>query len=444
MKLLKGYSKIKRCVFFVHLISFSIFFYPNFLCAERLTLSDGIKIASENNRLMKIAEYEESISETDTLIARSRLLPDVNVLVTHTSLAHQPAAVFGPQRVNVSEKDFLFYGFNIQQILYDFEGNSSRFKATKTLLNIKRLETKRIKNQVALEFIFLYFDLLEADKMVLVAEKELERLNLHHRDALHLYEEGIITKNDLLQAEVQISDARQRLLSAKNHKSLIVAKLNNLLANPLTKEIEAVDIGGVFSDMFMADINKAWEFAEQHRPEITILDETLRYLDLEKKSKEAEYFPTFFVKGGYDYTENRYQVHEGNWSFVLGMNINIFKGGSTKAALRKIEVQKLQMLEQREKMLDDIRLEVKKYLLDKKNAEERVKVTKDAIQQAEENLRINRLKYEEGVGTATDVIDAVTLLTKAETNYYRALYDLRRAEGAFLYSIGEDLSGVYH
>ncbi len=444
MKLLKRFLKIKEAVFFIFLVTSFVSFKPDFSSAERLTLSDGLKIATENNRVMKIIEYEESISEAEALLAKSRLLPQVNVLLNHTSLAYQPAAVFGPQTVNMSEKDFLSYGLTIEQILYDFEGNSSRYKATTAMLKTKKLETKRIKNQVALEFLFLYFDLLEAEKMVLVAEKELERLDLHHRDALNLYKEGIITKNDLLQAEVQISDAQQRLLSAKNNVSLIVARLNTILTKPLTTEIEAVEVDKGFYDMLTADLEEAWEFAEQHRPEIAIIDETLKYLEFEKKSRQAEYFPILFIKGGYEFTENRYQVHEGNWSFVLGMNINLFRGGGTRAELKKIEAQKLQMIEHRKKILDDIKLEVKKYLLDKKNAEERVKVTRDAIQQAEENLRINRLKYEEGVGTATEVIDAVTLLTRAETNYYKALYDLRRAEGAFLYAMGKNLLEVYY
>ncbi|HWR58404.1 MAG TPA: TolC family protein, partial [Thermodesulfovibrionales bacterium] len=90
-----------------------------------------------------------------------------------------------------------------------------------------------------------------------------------------------------------------------------------------------------------------------------------------------------------------------------------------------------------------IRLEVEKNILDHKNATDRMKVTKDAVGQAEENMRINRVRYEEGVGTATEVLDAVTLLTVAETNYYRALYDSRRAESAVLYSMGKDLAEVY-
>ncbi len=55
---------------------------------------------------------------------------------------------------------------------------------------------------------------------------------------------------------------------------------------------------------------------------------------------------------------------------------------------------------------------------DEQNARERIAATKDAIAQAEENLRITRVRYQEGVGTATDVLDAITLRTLSETNYY--------------------------
>jgi len=93
--------------------------------------------------------------------------------------------------------------------------------------------------------------------------------------------------------------------------------------------------------------------------------------------------------------------------------------------------------------MDDIRLEVEKYLLDVSTARERVAVTKGAVEQAEENLRINRVKYEAGAGTATDVLDAVTLLSIAETNNYKSVYDLKKAEAAVLYATGMQLSEVY-
>jgi outer membrane protein TolC len=65
------------------------------------------------------------------------------------------------------------------------------------------------------------------------------------------------------------------------------------------------------------------------------------------------------------------------------------------------------------------------------------------VSQAQENLRINKARYDEGVGTATEVLDAVTLLTTAEANYIRSVYDYRKAEAATHYAAGEDLLQLY-
>ncbi|MEW6569787.1 MAG: TolC family protein [Nitrospirota bacterium] len=418
-------------------------FFTGVSNAEVLTLSEGLRLAIERNRVVKITEAEELIAESDTLIRKARMFPEINASLSQTLQAHQPAAKFDHQILSISEKDFLSYSLSVQQTLYDFKGNSSRFGASKAILMSKKYDTKRVKNLVALDFLRLYFDLLEAEKMIAVSEKEAQRLESHLRDARHLYEEGTITKNDVLQAEVRISDARQRLLAVKNQRALTASRVNNALSFPLTSDIQVADEVGISPDRLDLNLPKAWETAEEKRPEISFTDEILRSLDLEKTSLRSEYFPRFFLRGSYDYTENRFQVHEDNWSLTLGMNINLYQGGSTRASIMKLENQKEQLLEQRKKLIDEIKLEVERYLLDLRNARDRIAVTETAIQQAEENLRINKVKYEEGVGTATDVVDAVTLLTIAETNYYRALYDLRRAEGSFLYATGEDLTEVY-
>jgi outer membrane protein TolC len=125
------------------------------------------------------------------------------------------------------------------------------------------------------------------------------------------------------------------------------------------------------------------------------------------------------------------------------MNLNLFSGGSTKAEVSKIIYRREQLLEQKRKLMDDIRLEVERSYLDLKNALEKTQVTKDAVNQAEENLRIHKIRYGEGIGTSTDVVDAITLLTTAETNYYRAVYELRRAQAELQYAMGLDLVSAY-
>ena len=411
--------------------------------SEVLTLSEGLKLVTANNRTIKMSQHEENMSEADTLIALSRMLPEVNASGSHTSLAHQPTAIFGSQQVPISEKNYLAYSLSIQQTLYDFRKNASRYEASKKLLNAKKMDAARTRNLVAIDFVLVYLDLLEAENLVKVSEKEVLQLESHLHNAKSLYEEGVITKNDLLQAEVKISDARQRLLTAGNLRAVTASQLNSILVRTLTADMQVEDVRESPARFVETDMGRAWEIAEKQRPEILIAEETLKALDLERRATEAEFFPRLFVQGGYDFTENRYQVYEGNWSVTLGLGINLFQGGLTRAELKKNESQRLRLVEEKNKLIDDIRLEVEKYLLNVKTAKERVAVTKDAVQQAEENLRINRVKYEEGAGTATDVLDAVTLLTVAETNNYKSVYDLRRSEAAVLYAIGTDLSEVY-
>jgi outer membrane protein len=411
--------------------------------ADALTLSEGLKLVTEENRLIKITQYGESISEADTLIARSRLLPTVNTFLSYTSLAYQPQVIFGPQTVPMSDKDFLSYSVNVQQTLYDFKGDISKYEASKLILETKKLDTERIRNLVSLDFSLIYFDILETEKMISVAEKEVDRLESHLRDAKNLYDEGVITKNDLFQAEVRLSDAKQRLLAVRNTRKLNASRLNNAIVRPLNTDISVVDVGEIPSDFLLLDLEKAWEIAELQRPEIQIVDKTLESMDKERMAKQSEYYPRFFVQGSFDYTENKYQVHEGNWSLTAGLELNLFSGGRTSAEVLKIDQQKQQLLQQRKNLTDEIKLEIEKYILDVKTANERITVTKDAIGQAEENLRINKVRYAEGVGIATEVLDAVTLLTIAETNYYKSLYDFRRAEAGFMYATGRDLLEVY-
>jgi outer membrane protein TolC len=418
------------------------------LAGEVITLSQGLRLVTQENRTIKITRGDEAIAEADVLKARSPLLPSVNGSLSNTSLAYEPAAIFstpaGTLTVPTSQRDFYSYGMAIQQTLFDFWGNSSRYGASKMVLETKKLDTQRVRNLVALDFTLTYFDLLESEKVVAVAEAEVERLEVHLRDAKRLYAGGVITRNDLLQAEVRLADARQRLLTARNQRAVQISRLNNLLLRPLLARTRVVEEKEALPGPLALDIEAAWARALKERPEIQIAEGTLKALKLDEIAKKSDYYPKIFARGGYDYTQNRYVVHEGNWSLIFGMNVNLFSGGSTRADVLKSQSQQYQLLEQRAKLLDDIRLEVQKYMLDLENAGERIQVTQDAMAQAKENLRINRVRYEEGVGTATEVLDAVNLLTVSETNYNRAIYDYRRAEAGVYYAMGVDLREVYH
>ena len=413
--------------------------------ADVLTLTEGLRLATENSRLIKISQNDERISAADTRIEKSGFYPTVDASASGTMLAHQPGAIFGTQAVPISNKDFYSYGLSVRQMLYDFRKTASRYESSMMRLKAREIDTFRVKNLVAIDFALVYFDLLEAEKMVYVGEKEVERLESHLKDADNLYAEGVITKNDLLQAQVRLSDSRQRLLTARMNRDVTASRLNETLVRPLTTRVEVSDIAEAPPEtgVVAGDLEKAWETAEKDRPEIRIADATVKALELDEAAKKAEYYPRLFAAGGYDYTRNEYQTPQGNWSLTLGVGINLFSGGKTKAELEKMDAEREKLLEQRKRLVDQVRLEVERYVLDARTARDRVAVTKDAVRQAEENLRINRVRYTEGVGTATEVLDAVTLLSVAETNHFRSVYDLAKSEIAVLYAVGKDLTEAY-
>lgn len=408
-----------------------------------ITLEKGLKIVTEKSRVVKIAGFGESIAESDVHVARSALLPRIDASAGHTNLAHQPAMTFNGMAINTSDPQHYAYSISIQQILFDFYGSLSQYEASRMLLEAKKIDSVRIKNTVALEFTLAFYEFLESRHLTAAADKEIERLDAHYRDAEQLYKAGVTTRNDLLQVQVRLSDARQKSLSLKNMEALRAANLNNLLLRPINNPVRAEEINNPILPPSDFDLEHLWTDASIKRAEIQIVDRTLGAIDLEEIAKKSEFLPKFYVRAANDYMENSYQLHENNWSLTFGVNINLFEGGRSMADLQKTRYRKNQLLEQRAKLVDDIKLELQRCTLDLHNAYARILANQDAVDQAQENLRINKRRYEEGEGTATEVLDAVTLLTNSETNRIRSVYDYRKAEAATHYSTGTDLLEIY-
>jgi outer membrane protein TolC len=408
---------------------------------ESLTLLDGLKIVTEENRIVRIKQQEEKMSHADTLIARSRLLPSLNASYGQTFLENQPGLRAGSLVAETGERSFYTYQLVMQQILYDFGGVSSLYQAAKLMEDTKRLDTVRTRNDVALAFSTLYFDVLESEKMIAVAEREIESLASHAQVARDLLQNGLITRNDLLQAEVRLADARRKLLNAQNMRKINGARVNSMLTRPLASPLEVVEVTRPQPEP--PSCEGAAETAEKNRPELQIVDAMLKALKYEETARRSEYFPKFFVQGERDYTKNKYLTYEENMGVSLMMSLNLWSGGSTSAALQKVQIARSRLAVERRKLADDIDLELEKYRLDTVNASEAIRVAAGAISQAEENLRITRLKFAEGTGIARDVTDAIALRTLSETNHYRALYDYYRSEAGYLYALGMNLKDEY-
>ncbi len=171
------------------------------------------------------------------------------------------------------------------------------------------------------------------------------------------------------------------------------------------------------------------------RPELAGLTQQITALEQQAKSIKAGVLPQVAVNGGYQYQENKFQAHEGMWMVNVGMHWTLFDG-STRHKGNAFIQQAFSLKSQRDDLYSLIGLQVRQAWLNVKEAQKRIAVTQQAIEQAEENMKVTTDRYQQGLSTNTDVLRAETLRTTTHDNFNNANFDaalsmlrLRRAVG---------------
>ena len=295
----------------------------------RLTLQQAIDRVAGEGRDVRIANKARDVAEDQASMAAAPLLPQVTASAGQTFYAYQPAAVSGGQKLNTSEKAFPSYGLDVYQTLFDFGATRAKHAAAKVLADGAMDETARAKNQSVINIIFAYFDVLEAGRMTVVAQRELASLARHVKDVTVLYREGVVTKNDLLSASVRFNAARQKLTASRSQEKIAVARIKELLSIQEDGAVALEDTG--VPVRFDITIDQAFTAALHHRPELRGMEKALRAAAFNEQASHASDKPAVFADGGYSYADNRYQSRDDNWHALLGVKLSVFNGGLNKA-----------------------------------------------------------------------------------------------------------------
>ncbi|NTV28972.1 MAG: TolC family protein [Candidatus Omnitrophica bacterium] len=405
-----------------------------------LAFHEALARVSREGRAVLVARRSAAMAHEDVGRARSPLLPQVSANAGRQHYVYQPASVLGGSKIFTAQKDFNFAGLGVYQTLYDFGASGSGLKAARVGEEAVSDEIRRVQNQAALEFIGAYFDLLETDRLVAVARDTVSSLASHLKDVTILWREGVSMKNDLLTVRVKFSAARQNLVALKNVRLAGLTRIKALLAlddkTPLLLDDPEIA-------QMQPSLKEAQAMAAANRPELQLLEKAARASEFREEAARSGDKPVLFANGGYNYAQNRYQARDDNWALSLGVRFNIFDGGLTKAETAREKAQHEQILEQRRKATDDIRSEVEKAYRDLDTATSQISASRTAIRQAEENLRVNRVRYKEGAGTSTEVLDALTLLSGTKTDLWKSVYERKRARARLLYTMGRDIGEEY-
>jgi outer membrane protein TolC len=326
-------------------------------------------------------------------------------------------------------ENYYNYAFSIEQPVYRGRALVTGVELGELELEFSKASMARTQNDIILAVHEGYYNLLKTRKFEEVAMQSLEERKAHLKDSKAFYKAGLIPKNDMLQSEVELAGAEIELLRAKNLSIMALARLNTLLRRPVETEIAVEDV----LNYEPSDIS--WEHAVQqakkYRPELKQSEISIEQADKNIILAKAPYLPAVSVSanyykqgdnllaGAYPLGPSEVKTAEATleWRFWA------WGQSRDKIAAAKYNMKKAQ--ESQTELIDNIILQVREAYVDTLESEYNIGVTEKAIEQAEEDFRINQSRYKAQLSTTTNVLDAQTRLTRARINYFNALYNYR-------------------
>lgn len=267
-----------------------------------------------------------------------------------------------------------------------------------------------------------YFDMLQADNLQKLGQESVERLADHLKNVEAQYDVGVVAKVDVLRSQVELANAKQSLIKAENAYQIAEANLNKIVGLPLDTQLKLDNI--LVYTPYENDMNYCLDYASAHRPELEQAKQAVEAAKGALRVAISGHMPQVAAAASQNWNNTNWPGDEnGNWYVGLSVNMNIFDSGVTVSKIHGAEADLKKAHEEYRDTVDAVNLDVRSNYLNMREAEKRIDTTKLAVEQAEEDYRIAQLRYMNGVGTNTDVLDAQVALTDAKTNYLEALYD---------------------
>jgi len=402
--------------------------------AETLSLRECIQRATKNNPVLRAAAWDTRLAEENVRQATAAQYPRIDAQAGYSMQLEPQAVIISGRTAETQEADYAFGGLSASYTIYDFGRRAARQQQARSLSDSTAQFYEARQRDVALQVIEAYFGILEAGKLIVAAQEEVLQVEQHRRVAQALFEEGVVTRNDVLQADVRLAAARQNLLITQNRRENIWLQLNFLTG---AEQTYRADLDEKASMTTAGESTPDENSALVRRHELQALRLGIEASEAEVRENRSNFFPELYTRMALDYVQNDKVREQTIMSATIGLKVNLFDGYASTSAREKAVRSRSKSQDNLRQAESQVRLEVATTKNDVQVAKERIIVAETAIRQSEENLRINRERYQERVGTATEVLDAQTLLTQTKTDYYRAFFDQQVALARMQRAVGE-------
>ena len=423
---------------------FYLLFFPAFSTAQEpvevFTLKQTIESAIKANLSLKVSGEEIKAAAAVKKARRTNFFPTFSAKYQF-SRKDEGTSIGG--FATTSQDEYSFVSSVTQPIFAGF-AILRQYDIAKFGLDAAEIKEKLMRQDIILEAKTVYFTLLKTQKLRNIAEETVVQIDAQKNVAENFYQVGMSPLNDLLQAQVELANAKQELIVAKNNMENAESDFNTLLRRPINTSVAVEDI--LDYSPFEEDLDYCFAQADKNRLEIKIADLDVEVAQKELQLAKKDYYPSINLEGNYFRQGTEWDVDGGEgifdpsgWNILAVAKWNFFEWGRSYYGVKEELSRVSQAKFRKDELLDNIQQEVKKAYLRTQEAEKAIITVEKAVEQAKENFRINEERYKEQVATSTDVLDAQTLLSKTITNYYNALYAYKMSKAALYRAMGQEI-----
>lgn len=430
--------KILSALFFLAGLVF--FDQPANAQTRTISLVEAIDLSVKNSKQLKANRAQVEEAAASVREALDRKLPDASASGSYLRLA-QPHIKLSTGKDSsgggaTPKVNQALYGIvNVSLPLY--AGHRIRYgiESSRFLEKAIQLDAENNRDEAIINTMDAYTNLYKAKAATALVRENLEQSRQRVKDFSNLEKNGLLARNELLKAELQSSNIELSLLDAENNWKLATVNMDLMLGLPESTELE-VDSTSFVQNGAVQSIAEYEQLAMQHRKDVEALSYRKMAAATAVKSTKAESLPSLALTGGYvaAYVPNLVTITNAV-NLGLGVQYNISSIWKN-AKLQQARAREKQVEANQEQLNDAVKLQINKAYQDYLSSQKKIEVYQKAVEQATENYKISRNKYENALLTTTDLLDADVAQLQAKLNFSFAKADAALAYNRLLQSAG--------
>jgi outer membrane protein len=428
-------------------LSFLTFLLPGVLYAQevkKLSLPEAIALGIENSKNLKLSQNKIDQAVAQLNLVKDNALPTAKAsfLYNHAEIPTNTLSIGGGDPIHLPRRADAFIGTAaVEELIYGGGKLKYAEESTRLLTDVARLDADKNKEEISYVVINTYYSLFKVLQSKRVIAQNLESIDSQLKQSQRFFEQGIVTKNDVLRFQLQQANISLTDMEAESNRKIINYNLDVLLGLNENTQIEITEPDAALKTI--APLGNYIDMALTGRQELRQLDLQHKVADVNIKSVKANTLPTVGVGANLYYINPSGKFIPPADQFImpvtLGANVswNIGNLWTNKHKVTDAQIQQKEIGIQKDIFSDQVKTEINRNYQNYQLALNKIKVLETSIAQATENDKLLASKYKNNVASAIDRIDAETLLYQAKINLELAKADAGLAYYTLLKSTGK-------